>query len=214
MNIRAKLMAAFGVVIVLALITAAAGVFGLSQLSEINATVTAQGEEIAAANKIEALGYNIREKLLLHISSTDAAQMASLEDEIDGYFADVHEQVALIRSKSSNEEVLADADTLDEATTTWHGILKNGPLTASAEGDQTKALTLATNAEGAGFKAFNETFLPVAQRVNDTVLAEIEVATEQAASTQTMVMILLGVAAGLAVVVSLGIAWFISGSIQ
>ncbi len=214
MNIRIKLLASFGVVIALALITAAGGVFGLAQLSEINSQVTALGAEMAAAHDIEALGFKIREKLLLHISSTDPAQMAALGEDIDGLFDLVHDDVAAIRAATSDEGMLADADTLDEATATWHDVLVNGSLAASNAGDHELALHLATDEDGVGFQAFNETFLPTAETVLHELQGQVAEAEENSASTQTLVTILLGSAAVLAVVVSLGVAWFISGSIQ
>lgn len=204
-SIRARLIAAFGVVLLLVLILAAVSYSGVLQLgAAVDELATNRLPSIKLASEIRGDLYVVRLAVVNHVAAQDQADMATYEaaikagsDKVDQDFVDYQSLIS-----SPDEKAL-----VDDATKNWKGYLAALPqlLTLSRAEQTVPALAyMKTNVVPLALAAAADSDKIVALNVNEAAQT-----TAASNSTQNSVKALVIGTAAVAVVLTLAFATFI-----
>jgi len=136
LGVRTKTLTA---VLIAALVAAVVGVMGLSSLAAANANTTLVyedkmlGFEKAAAMRRDAL--SLRLAAANHVLSSDPAQTAQFEEQVDELEASLLEQTAAYRPMVSNPKTIAFLDTFDRGLAEYSVVLHDVMLPAGRAND-------------------------------------------------------------------------------
>src|SRR5262245_13581171 len=210
MSIRAKLLSAFGLNIVL---IATLGIFALTQMGNMNKQAEALGQDalpsVVKANQISLALATYRITTYRHIANTDPAKKAEYEQQL----GELEDQMGTLLS---DFEALAESDT-DRASyetirsnwSTYVSFTHQNVLPISARGDQAAAL----NALQETVTLFDDKLVKSAQELVDTNVQEgNEEVDSVAATTATARNFVIGIAI-IAVIVATVLGLFLSTAI-
>jgi methyl-accepting chemotaxis protein len=210
LNIRNKLLAAFGAVLVL---TAVVGWIGISQAGVINErSEQMYRENVVGLTQIAKLAEDtmlVRAKVLAHILSADPAKKGAIDTEIAALDQEIDATVQAFRE---NDVDGGHKDVIDQFEKAWANF-KEGrntlTLPASRAGKTEEAAGYATGEVGQRFAA-------VSHAIDALIKAQTDAAQETHAENETTFAqsrsLILGVTA-VAVLLGLGIAFFLARSI-
>jgi methyl-accepting chemotaxis protein len=211
LNVRTKLLGAF---LALVALMAVVGAIAITRLDDVNAVTRHLGNEsldsLIVVHGLDGMLKDFREDQLTLLATADPAARGALERRIEESAGTISGILQTGRTQGSDARDKANAGRLDDA---WQAYLAaTRPLAAQvAAGDLAAAgETIAGARARAASAAVRETTQPVLDHQRDLALAEVARNSDAVAETRTVVLVLLGalalVAIGLAAWLSRGIA--------